>query len=172
MWRLTYGYAGKRGVGDGLEQLLHDSVQPYLSILTRELESQILARNETSSQGVEVRISGGQSQVNIAQSGGRVVAKQEVKPEVDEVLRATDALRSVIGTVDESAPDQEQQLALAELADGVADEVTRDAPRKQFLQMLHDRLVLVSGSLVAAEKVGEKTMVLIEALKDLVTKSG
>lgn len=168
-WRMTHRYAGKTGTRESVEVFLHDSIQPYVSILSRRLAERIAATERATGNSVEVNVSGGQPMVNVAQGGSRIVAKQEVRQEVGEALDAVAELQQAISQEKTRDPDNPDLEALAELGEGVREELGRERPRKQFLKMFHDRIILLQGSLTAAEGVFAKAKIVAEFLKGFIT---
>jgi hypothetical protein len=167
LWRVAYGYAGKRGIRDSSEALLNDVIPTYVRYLNRRLERAILEHPQEGGPGVAVHISGGTSQLNIAQGRSRVVARQEVGETLGGLIDSAKEFLAEVDAQIKVGPRTDELEGIKEIGEALLDELSRQQPRKQLLQVLHERLVLLSGSLVAADTITDKATALLAGVRGL-----
>ncbi len=151
-WNRCYGYAGKHGISDCITEVLTDTAGRYTTHLRQTLELALLDSSDPAydQRRVEVHVTGGTNQLNVAQDSARLEATQISGSDAVAILEAAqrlateaEALHSRTGAV--------ESANVEEIATAVVHAMQQRKPSRFTLQAAKERLeTLAAGTTVVS----------------------
>lgn len=167
-WRECYGYAGERGVNEGVEEVLGDVVQNYVNHLNRVIEMALLDSNDPAygpARGISIRVEGGTNQLNLAQDEARIDASQQVGDGATAVVAAARELAQLADAAELPVTLRDD---LKEVAVAVAEEAARPTPNRFTLRKAKESLETLAAGVGAAGTIGTKIHQLVEFVRGII----
>jgi len=149
-WNQCYGYAGKHGVSECINEALSDTVGRYTTHLRQVLELALLDSSDPAydNRRVEVHVSGGTNQLNVAQDNARVEATQVAGADAVSILEAAGQLATEAAAF-HSRTSAIEAAQVAEIATAVVQAMRNAKPSRFTLQAAKERLeTLAAGATV------------------------
>jgi hypothetical protein len=166
-WTLCYRYGNVSGLKESLSEVLHDVCGKYEAHLRNVIEMALLDSNDPAydSRRVDIHLSGGTNQVNVAQDGAQVHATQAVTAEVAEMIRLAREVSSAVGRARQvgTPPELEE---IGEAATAVAVELARPTPSRFTLRSAKEKLEILATSANALGTIGTQVHSLVTYLND------
>lgn len=159
-WRLGNKYANKRGLDDGIEELLGEVVGDYKEHLERRVVNAIIDSKDELGGQREVTfhvVQHGSGQLNVAQDGSQIEAKQgSLDGAADVISAAADLVRVAQSSTD---LDPEVRSKLIGLASQVQFELEGGEPDRSKLQEIGANIrdaagLLASGTILVTKATG------------------
>lgn len=164
-WRVGDMYAGKRGLGDGLTELLNEVVGDYKDHLERRVVNDIIDyQDEHGEQRQAVfRVEQyGSGQLNVTQAGGAIEANQTSGQDAAELISAAADLVSAAQSATDL--DSDTRSKLVGLASQVQFELQGEKPDRSKLETVADKLRTAAGTVTAGTTLYTKAQGLYEAI--------
>jgi hypothetical protein len=159
-WNVCFNYGGDRGVEESVSLVLDEIVGTYTSHLRRVIEMALLDSADPAygpARGINIRVEGGTSQVNVAHDQARIAAAQHVGADITAIVAAARELAALAARADLPA---DVRADVQEAAGVVAEEAVRPAPRRFTLRKAKEHLETLAAGLGAAGAVAEKARAL------------
>ncbi len=152
-WQVCYGYGGVRSgsTEEAVSSVLHEVVGRYVNSLNRVIELALLDSSDTHygpARQIQVTVSGGAPQVNIAQDHGSVKAIAQAGSTLQDLTLAAQQLMSALST----QAGQESTEA-AEAARAIKGEAGSRSPNRFTMKAAVERLDLYAKAATAATQV-------------------
>jgi hypothetical protein len=150
-WSLCFFYDGMTHRKDCVKEVLHDVCGRYMDHLRGVIEAALLESDDPAydSRRIEVHVSGGNNQLNVAQDRARIDARQTVGADAGEILRLARELAAAAAEA-ASTTGSEEAAELEEISTAVADALERPKPSRFTLRMAVERLELLATAIGSA----------------------
>lgn len=161
-WQRCYCYADKHGLQECISEVLNDTVGRYTTHLRQVLELALLDSSDPAydNRRVEVHVSGGTSQVNVAQDHGRVGAHQAVGVNAAAILERAQSLVQEANTLFQQTGAADA-LQLEEVTSAVVQAIQQQEPSRFTLQKARDHLETLAAATTVVSALAPHTHQLI-----------
>lgn len=146
-WDIAFFYGGSSNYKECVAQVLHDTCGRYEGHLRGVIELALLNSDDVAydSRRIEVRLSGGNNQVNVAQDSGRIDAHQAVGAELGEIARLANALALAAAEAAQNT-GHAGATELEDVAVAVAQAVRSPHPNRFTLRAAKENLQLFAAT--------------------------
>lgn len=171
-WRVGDMYANKRGLGDGLDELLNEVVSDYKEHLERRVVNDIIDHQDERGEQRQAlfRVEQyGSGQLNVTQAGGTIDASQKSGRAAADVISAA---ADLVGAAQAAtALDSETRSKLVGLASQAKFELQDDEADKSKLREIADSLQVAAGAATAGTTLYAKAEELYDAIMTFLQSS-
>lgn len=149
-WSLCLLYGGTTKMNDCIREVLRDVCGRYVDHLRVVIEAALLESDDPAydRRRIEVHVSGGNNQLNVAHNKARIDARQTIGADVGEILRLSRELAAAAVEA-ASATGSGEAAELEEISTAVADALERPKPSRFTLRMAVERLELLATTISA-----------------------
>jgi hypothetical protein len=140
-WHRCYSYAGKHGMQDSVNEVLNDTVGRYSGHLRQVLELALLDSSDPAydNRRVEVHVSGGTNQLNVAQDHARIQAQLTAGAGAEAILDSARGLLTEAAALFKESDDT-NVARLEEVVTAVVQAIQQPKPSRFTLQAAKDSL--------------------------------
>lgn len=164
-WHRCYLYAGKHGMQECVSEVFNDTVGRYTSHLRQVLELALLDSSDPAydNRRVEVHVSGGTNQLNVAQDHGQIDAQQFARRDAAAVLESARVLLTEAATLFQRTGHTDA-AKLEEVGTAVVQAMQQLKPSRFTLQAAKDHLETLANATTVISALGPHTQQLVALL--------